>query len=236
MAVNVKCYRCGDWPCVCKDGQTIIHGDCREVLPLLPKASLVLTDMPYGEVNRASGGLRNLDKGNADVVTTVDATLLPSLLNADTIYVFCGTEQVSSIRSGFVERGYTTRLCVWEKTNPSPMNGEYFWLSAIEACVFARSTGALFTRNCASPVWRFPVARDQLHPTQKPTSLFSYLIESSSAEGDTVCDPFMGAGTSLVSAKRRGRRGLGIEIDERYCEIAANRLRQGVLTFEESTI
>ena len=70
-----------------------------------------------------------------------------------------------------------------------------------------------------------------LHPTQKPVRLFGYLLTTYTNAGNSVCDPFMGSGTTLLAAKDLGRRAVGIEIEERYCEIAANRLRQGVLPF-----
>ena len=67
------------------------------------------------------------------------------------------------------------------------------------------------------------------HPTEKPVWLMRFYIENSSQAGDTVIDPFMGSGTTLRAAKDLGRQAVGIEIEERYCEIAANRLAQGVL-------
>lgn len=212
------------------DACTIYHGDCRDVLPQLGRFDLLLTDIPYAEVNRKSGGLRNLNKGDADVATFDVQWLVGSAsIAAVTSYVWCGIEQVSGIRKGFVSHGLTTRLCIWEKTNPSPMNGERLWLSSVECCVFARSGGAHFDRKCASPVWRCPVERNQVHPTQKPVSLFREIISASCPIGGLVVDTCLGSGTTLVAAKLEGRRAVGIELNEKYCEIAANRLAQGVL-------
>jgi site-specific DNA-methyltransferase (adenine-specific) len=67
------------------------------------------------------------------------------------------------------------------------------------------------------------------HPTQKPEGILAPLIEYSATPGPLVCDPFMGSGSTLVTAKRLGRRAVGIEIDEKFCEIAAGRLSQDVL-------
>jgi DNA modification methylase len=72
-------------------------------------------------------------------------------------------------------------------------------------------------------------ARNDLHPTQKPLALFSRAIRNSSAPGDLILDPFMGSGTTLRAAKDLGRRGIGIEIEEKYCEIAAKRMGQETL-------
>jgi site-specific DNA-methyltransferase (adenine-specific) len=211
----------------------IYHGDCREIE--LPQGQLVLTDMPYGEVSRESGGLRELDRGIADVVTLPPNELVDAIVGlADTFYVFCGTEQVSELRRKFVDAGLSTRLGIWEKSNPSPMNGDRLWLSAIEACVFARKPKAYFSMFCASPVWRGPSERLTEHPTEKPMWLFETLIQASCPPGGLVIDPFMGSGTTLHAAKNLGRRAIGIEVEERYCEIAAKRLAQEVLPLGES--
>jgi site-specific DNA-methyltransferase (adenine-specific) len=215
-----------------QDGVSIYHGDCREVLPRLEPAALLIADIPYGEVNRDSQGLRSFDKGDADVTTFPVSEAVPLFAKASTgsVYVWCGTEQVSDLRRGFVSLGMTTRLCVWEKSDPSPVNGEHLWLSAVEACVFARHGKAAFNEHCKAPVFRGPVDREVLsHPTPKPLWLMTRLILASSNCGDVVVDPCCGSGTTLRAAKDMGRRAIGIDVREDYCEIAANRLRQGVL-------
>lgn len=73
--------------------------------------------------------------------------------------------------------------------------------------------------------------RDCKHPTVKPVKLMSYLIAIGSWPGDLILDPFMGSGTTLVAAKKLGRRFIGVEISEEYCAIAVKRLWQGVLDF-----
>lgn len=211
---------------------TIYHGDCREILPHLPQVDLVLTDVPYGEVNRESSGLQRLDYGDADKKTFTESEFLLSLqaVNPASVYIFCGTEQVSDFRRGLVGAGYLTRLCIWEKTNPTPMNGQHFWLSSLETCVFGRKHGAVFNEFCRSPVWRYPMAaKGDGHPTPKNEDMFAYLVRVSSDVAQTVLDPCMGSGTTLRAAKDLGRKAIGIEISEKYCEIAAKRLSQGAL-------
>ena len=220
-------------------GQAIYLGDCRELLPLIPDGAvdLVLTDIPYGKVNRPSAGLRDWDKGSADVVTFSCNWLgrQAGRIASGSVYVFCGTEQVSALRARFVRLGMTTRLGVWEKTNADPANGQHFWLSSIECCVFARHSKATFNGRCRSPVWRGCAAYPKFHTTTKPLWLFDRLVQASSDTGDLVCDPCMGSGTTLVAAKRHGCKGIGIELEERYCEIAAKRLQQGVFKFAPPT-
>ena len=172
-----------------------------KVLPNMPSESvdLILTDIPYGEVNRESAGLRSLDKKDADVLNFDILNLMKEIIRIakGSIYIFCGTEQVSLIRKFFIDNKLSTRLCIWEKTNPSPMNGQYLWLSSIECCVFGRKPKAVFNEFCKSSVWRYKTKSNLLHPTEKPLDLFKYLISVSSNEGDIVLDPFLGSGTTM---------------------------------------
>ena len=212
---------------------TLYLGDCREVLPTLPKVDAVITDIPYGEVNRDSGGLRSLDKGAADVATCTAAEVLEVLALGDSVYVWCGTEQVSDLRGGLVALGYSTRLGVWEKSNPSPMNGQHLWLSALECCVYGKRAGAHFSEFCKSPVWRGPTAEKEDHPTPKPVWLMSRQIQASVKHGGTVLDAFMGSGTTGVACMNLGRSFIGIERERKYFDIACRRIedaqRQGRL-------
>lgn len=207
----------------------ILQGDSFEILPRLPalSAELILTDIPYGVVNRKSAGIRQFDKGAADVADDIDLELLVSEFDRicrGSMYVFCGTEQVSELRRLMVERGMTTRLCIWEKTNPSPVNGRHLWLSGVETCVFGRKKGAIFNEHCKNTVWRFPNGRSKIHPTEKPAAMFEYLIETSSNRGDFVIDPFAGSGTTAAACIASGRRFLCIERDAGFYASACERI------------
>ena len=199
-------------------------GDCREILPTLPKVDAVITDIPYGEVNRESSGLRVLDKGAADIETCSIADVLGALSLGESVYVWCGMEQVSGLRAGLVEAGYSTRLCIWEKSNPSPMNGQHIWLSAIECCVYGKRAGAHFAEFCKPPVFRGPSAEKEDHPTPKPVWLMTRLINASAKQNATILDPFMGSGTTGVAAMQLGRKFIGIEIEPKYFDIAVERI------------
>lgn len=207
----------------------LYNADCFDILKDKYKiADLTLTDIPYGEVNRKSNGLRNLDKDKADIVTFDLIELVNMLCNVTkgSIYIFCGTEQVSDIRRTMVQNKMSTRLCIWEKTNPSPMNGDKIWLSGIECCVYGKFPKATFNEHCKNTVFRFPCGRNKLHPTQKPLELFEKLILVSSNEGDIVLDPFMGSGTTGVVCKNLNRNFIGIEKDTNYFNIAKNRIEE----------
>ena len=211
----------------------LYNGDCLEVMDKLIeegiKVDMVLTDIPYGEVNRAKeSGLRKLKKGNADVETFELSELLPRIENIcnGSIYIFCGIEQVSEIRKFFREKDILTRLCIWEKNNPSPINCQHHWMSSIECCVYAKKKGATFNEHYKSCVWRNPVGRSKIHPTEKPLKLFTYLVETSSNEGDTILDCCLGSGTTGVACVNTNRKFIGIELDNNYFNIAKQRIEE----------
>lgn len=209
----------------------IIHNiDCLEGFRSLENNSvqLILTDIPYAVVNRRSNGLRRLDKKHADVMTFNVRQFLRECLRvgSGSIYIFCGTEQVSSIRDSFVKAGLSTRLLVWEKTNPSPMNGDYIWLSGVEVCVYAKRPRATFNAHCRNTVLRYPAGRSTDHPTEKPLALFKHLVEVSSNPDDLVLDPCMGSGTTAVACLETGRRFIGFELNTSYWTQARKRIEQ----------
>lgn len=210
----------------------VVLGDCIKVMEEMQPNSveMTLTDIPYEVVSRSSNGLRKFDKEAADVKTFSIDDFLSGLykVTKGSIYIFCSTEQVSEIRGLMVELGLSTRLCIWEKTNPSPANGQYLWLSGVECCIYGKKPKAVFNEHCKNTVWRFPVGRSKRHPTEKPLKLFEYLIGVSSNPGDTVFDPCLGSGTTAVAAKHLGRNYLGIEINPAYYELAKQRIGEAV--------
>jgi DNA modification methylase len=207
---------------------TVYQGDSLELMGELDAKSvdLVLTDIPYGKVNRGSNGLRNLDKGVADIVDFNMQDLVDSLtrVTKGSIYVFCGTEQVSELRARFVDAGMSTRLVIWNKTNPSPMNGQYIWLSSVECCVYGKFPKATFNEHCKGSVLNFPNGRSKVHKTEKPLKMFEYLVGVSSNEGDLVLDPFAGSGTTGVACKNLKRDFILMEKEPEYVELIRGRL------------
>ena len=215
----------------------VIQCDCLEVMKTLPDNSvdLTLTDIPYGVINRASSGLRNLDKGNADIMTFEISDFLKEIdrLTTGTIIVFCGNEQYSEIYRFFyskqkLKKG-TVRQIIWAKKNPSPMNGQYIYLSGTENAVWFKKRGGTFNAHCKKNVFQHPVGRSKLHPTEKNHELLKELILDNSNEGQIVFDPCCGSGSHLLVAKEASRNYMGIEISEEYCNIARERLRQQTL-------
>ena len=219
----------------------LYNDDCMNVLPSLADGSIsvTLTDIPYDEVNRKSGGLRNLDKSHADIITFPLDDFIDEVVRvtSGSIYIFCGSVQVSHIRNRLIEHKLSVRHCNWEKTNPSPMNGQFIWLSSIENCVFAKKSGAVFNEHCKSAVWRHPIEHYKDHPTPKPVRLMERLIEASSNVGDTVLDPCMGSGAIGVAAKQCGRNFIGVEMNEEYYKMTEERINsksESILSFMDS--
>ena len=208
---------------------TLYLGDCMDILPTLDKVDAVITDPPYGEVNRKSSGLRSLDRGVADIAD-FDCAELAAMLSryGDSLYIWCGLGQISFFRAALIDAGMSTRLCIWEKTNPSPMNGQHLWLSSIETCVFGKASGATFNEHCASPVFRLATEPKKYHPTAKPVVLIARQVKASTIEHGTVLDPFMGSGTTGVAAIQLGRKFIGIEREPKYFDIACERIEQAV--------
>ena len=206
----------------------IIHADCMDILKQLPDKciDLVLTDPPYGAVNRKSNGLRNLDKGVADIVDFDFDEWLNQIVRVckGSVYVWCGQEQISDIFKKLNNNDFSTRLIIWEKTNPSPMNGQCIWLSGIEPCVYGKRSGAPFNSFCKNTVLRYPTEKETIHATQKPLELFSKLIKVSSNENDLVLDCFSGSGTTAIACNKLNRRFICIEKDQKYWEASCKRL------------
>ena len=215
----------------------VINGECITEMRQMRSGSvdMFLSDIPYGEVSNTLkgkptgfGGLRKIDRGDADQCDIELCTMVDEAVRIVTgsFYVFCGTEQISTLVTQFKSHKLTTRVCAWEKSNPSPMNGSRLWLSGMEFCVFARKPKAIFNKHCEKALWKFPVGRSKNHPTEKPVKLMEYLIESSTNETDTVLDCTMGSGTTGVACQNLNRRFVGIELNPLYYLMALERLTQ----------
>ena len=210
----------------------LLQGDCMELMNNIPNESidLVLTDIPYNVVNREDNGLRKLDKENADILTFDLINFLEQLYDKakSTIIIFCGKEQVSIIHSFFNDKQKkgkgTVRQLIWEKSNPSPMNGQHIYLSGVENAIWFKKRGGTFNAHCKNTVFKYPIGRSKLHPTEKNHLLLQELILDNSNENDLILDPCMGSGSTGVVALQNNRNFLGMELDENYFNIAENRI------------
>ena len=203
-------------------GITIYHGDCREVMPGL-EADVVVADPPYG-INY-DGGKSHHAAQDLGRVLGDDAPFDPSpLLGFKDVLVWGANNYAQDLpRQG--------QWYVWDKVIKNGLNVR------IAECEFAwhlKGTKPRVFRHLWSGAFRASEhGRRSQHPTQKPEALMRWCIERVKTPG-TILDPFMGSGTTLRAAKDLGRKAIGIELEERYCEIAANRLQQEVFEFPET--
>jgi site-specific DNA-methyltransferase (adenine-specific) len=201
-----------------EDGITIYHGDCREILPALP-CDVIVTDPPYG-VGKDYGVCNNTLEVFQEAVRLVSSRKLPAA-------VFCPIVRILDlpVRPQWIAawtKRYGASGLIAYPIYPHWEAIALYWISGDYAG----------NRGHRSDVFNFAPAKAQGsgHPTPKPLDLMKELVGW--MPSGAVCDPFMGSGTTLRAAKDLGRRAIGIEIEERYCEIAANRLRQGVLELQ----
>jgi site-specific DNA-methyltransferase (adenine-specific) len=236
-------------------GHVIYHGDSREVLPQLQLSGvdLLCTDPPYAisvagaiQKNRPGKGSRNLDFFPGDsnwlemkgVIRDVLSASLSSVKDTASLYIYCGHRTFGMLVDFLEGLGWSTRFLVWQKkvvVPPAPGSG---WPSGAELCVYAYRPGRYWAYRGADTPYSNVLVADSYrhgqpgkldHPTQKPIQVIAPLILASSQPDDLILDPFLGSGTTLLCAKALGRRAIGIECDEKYCEIAARRLMQEVL-------
>ena len=211
----------------------IFNADCMEIMSSIKQGvfDVTLTDIPYDMVNRADNGLRNLDKSHADILTFNLDNFLNEIyrLTKGTIIIFCGNEQYSTIYDYFSTKSAakegTTRQIIWHKTNPSPMNGQYIYLSATEKAVWFKKRGATFNAHCKHNVFEFPTGRSKIHPTEKNHELIKDLILDNSKEGDIIFDPCAGSLAHCLVAKENGRRYVGCELNKEYFDSGIERLK-----------
>jgi DNA modification methylase len=202
------------------DSVTLYHGDCRDVLPSLGTVDLVLTDPPYG-VGYDPGNGSDAPSNRPNVEAALSGCGGTSLLAFGTLdrYVLPTWDW----RWSFVWHKPMTRMApAWGMARHYEM---IHWYT--RGAAYARPAEPMSDVQEANPPI-FRVNPETVgHPAQKPASLLRRFLFGTG----TVLDPFAGSGTTLRAAKDLGRRAIGIEIEERYCEIAARRLSQEVLAF-----
>lgn len=206
----------------------------------IEKAKLLLTDIPYEEVNRNDNGLRNLNKDKANIKTfNLDVFLNTIYSKADIFIIFCGNEQYSTIYKYFSAKQKqhkgTVRQLIWAKSNPSPMNGEYIYLSGTENAVWFKKSGTgKMNCKCKKNYFIHSTGSSKYHPTEKNHKLLEELILDNTNENDLVIDCCMGSGSTGIVALQNNRNFIGIEIDTNYFNIAKQRIESvnNQLTFD----
>jgi site-specific DNA-methyltransferase (adenine-specific) len=213
------------------DGRVVIyHGDAAVVSRRLPDPDLIFTDPPYGIAYAPMrGGMPIANDTCESKAGSVLARVLDELNEARAAFVCCEWRSIAMVRSAMEEAGLPPKCCiVWDKLQ-GVQNLDRF-AKQHEFLLYAGPYGGEPT--VATDVWRHARDYEPDHPTPKPVPLVAKAILSTTDPGALVVDPFMGSGTTLRAAKNVGRRAIGIEIEERYCELAARRCAQDVLDLE----
>jgi len=188
----------------------------------------VVTDPPYGIALENHGMVRS--NGWSRVEGDIDTAAVEFVL------VWAASLVVPTVVFASPWKPWPGRwrnLIVWDKGGAAGGGGDTaVCLKRTWELIQVARNGPIGARQ--ESVWAHSStpAMMSLHPTQKPESLMLRLIETFTKRDAVVCDPFMGSGTTLLAGKRLGRKVIGIELDERYCEIAARRLQQDALPLE----
>lgn len=204
-----------------RNGITIYHGDCRDVLPGLA-ADVLVTDPPYG-INYQSGRDGILPRGIAgDADTALRDWMIGEWL----------PRPLACFATWRCTPPAPPRGClVWSKSAGGMGDLSFPWASTFEmiwiyGSGWAGHRGGAVLTGRTVVTWNTGPAR-RVHPHEKPADVLAQIITK--APPGTILDPFMGSGTTLRAAMDLGRKAIGIEICEAYCEIAARRLDQTVL-------
>jgi site-specific DNA-methyltransferase (adenine-specific) len=227
------------------DKVTLYHGDCRAIREWL-SADVLVTDPPYGVGYSALGighGRVGVSRQHRPIANDHDFTTAAAAIEswgAKSMAVFAShaslPETLAAVRSLLAR----VRIATWHKVNMVGSAPGNPWLSDVEFVVMGvdaypkdPTSGVISTRaNVGNPDWSTRTDA-YLHPTQKATSGMEAVVRAMPA--GTIADPFAGSGSTLVAARNLGRHAIGVELVEKYCEVAARRLAQDCLTLGDAS-
>ena len=217
----------------------LYNDDCLKVLPELiqegVKVDMILSDIPYEfdlnggctgkmakRAKKVKDSIRDISNG-IDYDTTFNYFM--QICNIPNFLIFCSNKQISKIMGWFEDKGLAVTLLVWHKTNAIPCCN-LTYISDLEFIVYVRGKGAYWNNDLPmamkSKVFTSPMTPsiNRQHPAQKRIDQLDRYIQLHSKEDDTILDAFMGSGTTGVSAVKNKRNFIGIEIDNKYFDIA----------------
>ena len=240
------------------DYVTIYHGDCREILPELPKVDLVLTSPPFNMRTRIRNGeyterersehFSKKYSSFGDALPIKEYYKLHKSLLSEMIIlapiVFIDIQIVTGSKEAWFKiigdfSKHLKDIAIWDKGEGQPamhdsvMNRSYEMILIFEASATAGRafTKSYFNRGEMADMWRLGRGGDGAisgHSALFNDKLVARVLNGWSAINDTILDPFLGLGTTAYCAKKLNRKCIGIDIEEKYCEISANRCRQMV--------
>lgn len=215
------------------DQVTLYHGDCLEITEWLA-ADVLVTDPPYGISHKQRFGSATKPRQQQYTYNVVEGDHNPSL--RDDVLAMWGSKPAivfGSWRIPRPEKPYA--VLVWHKAGAMPGQVRSAFMTVHEE-IYALGTG---WRASSPPLMSVLTTREHRplqarqtgHPTSKPVSLMELLIDR--CPPGVIADPFSGSGTTLIAARNQNRRAIGVEVEERYCELIARRLDQMCLDFGE---
>ncbi len=220
---------------------TLYLGDCREILPAIPKVDAVIADPPYGIVAKFSAndrpdGKRTLswdwdNPGTPDMIREALLAAVAVLARPGNAFAFCGYDTAEIARDVFRAAGMTAKPWCWVKLCPPPPAPGNRWPSGFELACHGFDPGAFFgdlnvgRRNVmVADALRAGNGEKDGHPTQKPLAVMNHLVAGLCAAGGIVLDPFMGSGTTGVACMNLGRLFVGCEINPAFFAVACRRI------------
>lgn len=213
---------------------TLYHADCRDIMPMLDAASidLVMTDPPFsvpikyqnsnsGTYPRSWGDLSVMEPFFRDVLAQIRRVVRDD----GQVYVCCDGETYPVFHKAGYSLWPQSHMLVWYK--PTGRRGRG-WMHAHELVLHLRTTETKYAEGFRQDVIGIMPVRtlNRQHPAEKPGGLWEFLSEGMPKPSYTVLDPFVGGGSLLEWAKTNGHPAVGIEIEEQYCELTAQRLSQ----------
>ena len=220
-------------------------GDCLEIMKDIPDGSidLIVTDPPYKLTSRGSsgtmGGYWREEKAKKGIIFDNNSIsckeYLPQfyriLKDKSILYLMCNNTNLQEMINVATKSGFKfVKSLIWEKGNK--ICGRYY-MNCFEYILLFRKGGDRPINNCGTPdILKVPIKKQKdsngknLHNTEKPVELMKILIENSSNKNDIVMDPFMGIGSTGIASKESNRKFIGIELDEKYFEIAKERIEK----------
>ena len=222
---------------------TIYNEDCLIGMKRIPDGSvdLVLADPPYNisvENNLKSMGRNGIDFGEWDKQFNLTGWIKSAsrlLKKGGTIIIFNDWKNLGDISKELEKNNIVVKDMIrWEKTNPMPRNRDRRYICDFEVAVVGVKKGGAWTFNRKNATYDraklvYPIVSGKektKHPTQKPIALFNELILRHSNENEVILDPFMGSGTTAISAINTNRNYIGFELEEEYFAIANERLKE----------
>ena len=231
----------------------MLQGDSFAIMKNIKNESVnaVITDPPYNiskDNNFTTMGRAGIDFGewdkDFDLVSWIKI-VEPLLLKGGNILIFNDWKNMSYITKALEDNGFEIKdLIRWEKTNPMPRNIDRRFVTDYEVAVWAVKKGSKWTFNRINETYERPEIKCGItprgekkfgiHPTQKPIAVMEWLIQRLTNESDIVLDPFMGSGSTGVACINTNRKFIGMELDQKYFDIASKRIEETIINEDVS--